>query len=142
MTLTKTSPSTSERVQEGRQHGVDERTIATLHREAEAAHKDAWHEVVDRKLLEWGLDPAALEDDGLKAPSGETIALACKVAAAYRDAGLPPPLRVVPTASAGIAFERKQGSVFETVTVSADGKVEYAKYVDSRLTVRNNLRME
>lgn len=135
--LTKPSLSISEKVQEVEvARGVDERTIATLQREAFEARKDAWEEVVNRKLLEWGLDPSALEDDGLEAPSRQTISLACRVAVAARDDGWPPPLRVVPTATGGIVFERKQGTIFETVTVFPDGRVEYTRYIDSQLVSR------
>jgi hypothetical protein len=118
--------------------GVDEQTLATPQRDSQQ-RREAWQQIIDRDLVEWGLDPSQLEDDGLPAPSRAIIGSACRIAQACRDAGWKPPLRVVPTGAGGIMFERREGAVFETLEIRPDGTVELALYENSRLRFRRRL---
>ena len=106
---------------------------------ADDSHRDSWQDIIDRRLIEWGLDPSQLEEDGLEAPSKFTISLAIGLATAMRDTNSDPPSRVVPDAHGGIVFERDRGSVFESVHVFPDGKVEFAHFKDRRLVHRSPL---
>lgn len=99
----------------------------------------AWDQIIDRQLVEWGIDPAQFADDGLTPPSRDTICLACTVAAACRDSGWSPPLRVAPDGRGGIVFERGSGDVFQTIEVRPDGSVEQFGYKNSRLCYRYRL---
>lgn len=101
--------------------------------------RECWQRLIDGQLLEWGRDPEQLADDGIAAPTREIIVLACTVAARCRDAGLSPPLRVVPNGSAGLVFERLAGSVFETIEIRADGSVELASFQNSQLRHRQRI---
>lgn len=93
-----------------------------------------WQELIDRTLIEWGRDPSFLADDEGKAPSTATIQRACLLAKSLADEGRAPPMRVVPTVDGGIAFERKIGSVFDSIEVSPDGRtIELRRFVNSRL---------
>lgn len=104
--------------------------------------REQWEEIIDSKLIEWGKDPSALADpgEGIVAPSLQSIKIASEVAQSARDAGWPPPTRVVPDGEGGIAFERQSGGVFESLEVTANGIVELLKFIDCRLVDRISMR--
>ena len=95
-----------------------------------------WQKVIDDQLIEWGKDPSQFEDDGIEVPSGESIRRAYDVARRMHDAGVPPPLRVVPDGDGGITFERQDGPVFQTIEIADDGSVEGIVFENSRLVSR------
>ena len=64
---------------------------------------------------------------------------ACRFAEAVRDLGWPPPLRVVPTGDGGISFERREGSVSQSIEIAPDGSIEMITIVASRLVHRQRL---
>lgn len=87
--------------------------------------RDAWQEIIDETLVEWGRHPELVEEDDLIPPSARAVQTACRVAMAYRDHVKPPPKRVVPDGDGGIVFERWSGSVSESLEVACDGQLEY-----------------
>jgi hypothetical protein len=108
-------------------------------RREDTEHQVAWQRVIDYTLVEWGRDPSVLEDDGLPAPSRETIHLACRVAKYYRDFGAPAPQRVCPDTSGGIVFELGRGQILETLRITPNGTVELVVFDDGRLRSRTRL---
>jgi hypothetical protein len=102
------------------------------------ACRQAWNEIIDTRLIEWGLDARDFEDEGIRPPSSTTLSLAGRIAAAMRDKGCSPPTRVVPDTNGGIVFERRQNEVFETIRVSADGDIEQCLFVNGRLLHRES----
>lgn len=98
-----------------------------------------WQQIIDGDLAEWSKNPEQFEDDGYKAPSLETIALAARIASACRDAGWPAPSRVVPDGEGGIAFNRHDGSLFEITEIRANGEVEQLVFRDSKLIQRRRI---
>jgi len=98
-----------------------------------------WENVIDRQLVEWVRDAGRLEDESIEMPCRSVIAMACRVAQSMRDAGMPAPLRVVPSGDGGIVFEHREGSLFETIEIDSDGSVEIAVFLDSRLVSRRRL---
>ncbi|NQT41347.1 MAG: hypothetical protein HQ581_27915 [Planctomycetes bacterium] len=98
-----------------------------------------WKRVIDDQLIEWGMDPDQLEDEGIEAPSRKIISRAWDLARRMRDGGAPPPLRVVPNGDGGITFEWKDGPVFETIELEDDGSIEIIKFVDSEVVSRHSI---
>jgi len=115
--------------------GIDESALATGQNERQRTWF-RWQEVIDNELADWAANPGQLEDDGLTAPSIQIIRLASEIAALCRDSGWVPPLRVVPNGAGGVVFERRDGAIFETLEIRADGSVEQATYENSRLRAR------
>jgi hypothetical protein len=100
------------------------------------ANYEQWDQIIDAYLVEWGRDPSSLDDGEIIPPSVDTINKACQLAIHYRDNGAPPPLRVVPDADGGIAFERSDGSVFQSLYVLEDGEFELLTFRDCKLIDR------
>ncbi len=84
-------------------------------------------------LREWITAASTWDEDGVVPPSPQTIRFAMRFAARLRDEGTPGPTRVVPDGEGGLVFERREGRLFETFTVTAGTTVELDRYRDSRL---------
>jgi hypothetical protein len=104
-------------------------------------NRDEWDAVIDRKLIEWGRDPAALEDDDLVPPSREAIGAAINLVRQLRDQGLPAPMRVIPNGDGGIVFKRWKGSLLERLEVYDDGSIAYATFDGGRLIFRRMIAL-
>lgn len=98
--------------------------------------REAWENLIDNTLIDWGRDPEVLEDDGVTPPSVETIKHAYEIAAALRRVNFPAPTRIVPTGDGGIAFEVDAGSDFVSVEIGDNGTVEYLRFSGSKLVER------
>ncbi|MFW6155113.1 MAG: hypothetical protein ACOC95_07855 [Planctomycetota bacterium] len=98
-----------------------------------------WSDFIDRCLVEWGRNPAALRDDGLIPPDADVIQLACTVALSLRDEGLAPPTMVVPDGEGGVSFERVDGDTSVSLNIYADMTVELLVFKDCRLSERSRL---
>lgn len=107
--------------------------------EAVASARAIWDDLIDNKLIEWGRNPSALEDDDFVSPTSEVINEACALALEMRNANCPPPLRICPDGDGGICFERKVGKWFESLELSVDGKVELSTFYDCNLVRRQRL---
>jgi hypothetical protein len=92
---------------------------------AQDSDRQEWERIIDNQLVEWGLDPTKLADDGIESPSDAALSTASQLALAFRNAKFPRPTRVAPTGDGGVAFhwDKGQGTmlIFE---VSDDGTSE------------------
>lgn len=101
--------------------------------------KEAWNSCIDHKLVEWGRNPNALEDEDFVPPERDVIKLACEWALCLRDMELAPPTMVVPDGEGGISFERVDGEASESLNIYADQTVELLVFNDCRLCGRHRL---
>jgi hypothetical protein len=98
--------------------------------------EEGWRPLIDQQLVEWGLNPASLEDDGVSPPSAIAIHLASRLALILRDRGQRAPTRIVPDGSGGISFEWESDRIFTTVNISPSGAIEGALFKDGRIEAR------
>ena len=98
-----------------------------------------WQQLIDYRLIEWGLSFYDVDDDSFDPPSRETIARAIQFAEKFRTDGLPPPDSVVPDANGGIVFERRELDVTEVLHIWGDGDAEYQQFQGTRLVERTSL---
>ena len=110
-----------------------------IDREQTERNRQEWQTFIDGRLVEWGRDPSALEDEGLVPPSPEVINLACRTAMAFRDEGVVPPTWVVPDGNGGIVFERVEGKFSLSLSIYADLSRELLVFDDCRLSARYHL---
>lgn len=102
---------------------------------------DSWGKVLDEQLIEWASHPEDFFDEGLVPPSRQTIHLAYEhVLKPFRDGGRTPPTHVVPDANGGVVFELRNNELFESIRIQADGHIEYRRFCDGRLEVRQSWR--
>lgn len=76
----------------------------------------------------WFDDPDVLADEGMDAPSRETLRLARVLAAQARTQGMPPPTRVMPNGEAGIALEWIAGQLRNLWEINAHQQVEMSRF--------------
>lgn len=130
--------SCSEPIQQTVSTGIENGTLASDSREADA-HREGWQRIIDEFLVEWGRDPAILDDDSIVSPSSAIINYACQWAMHLRDVGAPPPIRAVPDGDGGIAFERRNGDCFESLEIREDRGVELITFRNCRIVSRVTL---
>ncbi len=101
--------------------------------------KDEWQKVIDDKLIDWGGDSKAVEEEDLIPPTEAAVHLAGRIAITLRDDASLPPKRVVPDGDGGIVFERWEGPRSISIEISNDGTAEIvyirAGQVEARETV-------
>jgi len=117
------------------QAGAGNPVSSTGERESEA-NRAGWERIINLYLIEWGRNPARLEEPDLLAPSLETIKNAGHIAMCLRDLGWSPPTRVVPDGEGGIAFELVASNYYQSLVVSANGGVELDTFRDCRFVSR------
>jgi hypothetical protein len=100
------------------------------------ANMMGWTKFIDRTLVEWGRNPAGVVDDDQVPPTHEAIELSCQIAMKLRDAGAPPPTRIVPDGDGGICFERVEGRKSCSLRVYPDRTAELLAFDDCRLLTR------
>ncbi len=105
----------------------------------EIANREAWQDLIDHQLVEWGWDVDRFEDEGIEPPTRETVQLAIAVASALRDDGLAPPTCVVPDVNGGIVFERRVNGEVEIYHIWDDGMVEYQQVHGTQIVKRRRL---
>jgi hypothetical protein len=115
---------------------VDTESPAALHAQREERYREAWQNVIDNKLIEWGSDPSQLDEEGTKTPSLETIQLAIQLAKALSRQGCAAPTRIVPDVRGAIVFEIQGKDIFESVHVQPDGNLEHRLFENHRLVHR------
>ncbi|MHB1038250.1 MAG: hypothetical protein ACYC35_27830 [Pirellulales bacterium] len=118
---------------------VDAATPFSRDAAREAADHSAWQQLIDHKLIEWGRDPDAIEDEGVDAPTRATVCSAIELAKTLGAAGLPAPGSVARDPNGGIVFEFCEKNVTEVFYVWDDGTIEYQKFEGSRLIERRRL---
>lgn len=96
-----------------------------------------WDVVVLSKLIEWERVPMPADAE-FDPPTAASLLAARAQAAAMRDAGDPPPTRVGPDGSGGVAFETLVGSsLVRRVEVSDVGQVDLYDFTPDRQTMRH-----
>lgn len=101
--------------------------------------RQSWQRVIDQQLQEWQRDPSQLEDEGVEPPSLEVLPLVVEVAAALRDHGVEPPLRVLPNGEGGVVFEWRDTPYFWSLEVEQTGSLNLSIFRNSRLISRHQL---
>ena len=114
---------------------ADNQSLAGRNRQ-EREYRQGWQKLIDAKLIEWGRNPAPLEEDDLIPPSPAIVDRAAQVAMRCRDEGVSPPDSVVPNGDGGIVFEISTGNLVETLEIHSDGSREYITYEDCRVVRR------
>ena len=100
--------------------------------------KQAWHQLIDYRLIEWGCSSDPWDDEGVP-PSPETITRAIELAQRFQAKGLPAPDSVVLDANGGIVFERREQGISEVLHIWSDGSAEYQQFNGTRLVERTPL---
>lgn len=108
----------------------------TRAREDWQKERAGWQTVLEKWLWAWERDPSQLEDDGIIAPSRETIERAADVAQRLRDLGLLAPRRVAATGDGGIVFAWETKPVLSTLEIDPDGSLEVAVFQNARVVSR------
>ena len=103
--------------------------------------RQAWKDIIDHQLIEWGRDPEQLADDGVAAPSREVVRLAIAFAKQMQNQDFQPAQRVVPDANGGIVFERRESDVVEVIHIWDDGMTEYQLFRGLDLVERHELHV-
>jgi len=101
-----------------------------------------WQGIIAKTLDAWHRNPSELEDDDIRPPSSDTIALARQLAQRLCDRGSHPPTRIVPNGSGGITFERHDGTSIETFRIHADQSVELVAFDDCRIVNRHPIDVD
>ena len=97
------------------------------------ASADGWLRCI-QELRTWlKAIPRAWQTDGIEPPNRSTLNIAIEVAHASRRDGIPDPIRVLPDGEGGVIFERREGPVYETLTIAADGEALMEHYREGRL---------
>jgi hypothetical protein len=84
-------------------------------------------------------DPQRFQDDMTITPRVEIVATAIDILSQLRHATTYPPTSMMIEPNGGIIFERRCGDRAVTITVYADGSVEYDAYVGVRLVETRSL---
>ena len=98
--------------------------------------REGWQGVLEKWLWNWERDPNQLEDDGITAPSEETIQRACEMAVRLRDLGVLVPQRVAATGDGGILFAWEAKPALSTLEVDADGSIEVVVIQNAQVVSR------
>ena len=97
--------------------------------------REGWQMVLEKWLWKWERDPSQLEDEGITAPSAETIQRACEIALRLRDLGLLVPQRVAATGDGGIVFAWETKPALSTLEVDADGSIEVVVFQNAHTEI-------
>jgi hypothetical protein len=95
-----------------------------------------WQQMIDNTLRLWRQDPGRLEDEGLEAPSIDTIDRAIAYALEYQRRGRPAPTAVIRDPNGGIVFERRESDTSEQIHFWDDGEVDYLCFHGTNLVER------
>jgi hypothetical protein len=101
--------------------------------------QDAWQQIIDYKLIEWGRHPEAIEEDDLIPPTPEAIPSAIEVCRAMMALSAPPPKRVVPDGDGGVVLERWGADWSVSIEIVKDGTVELVELQQGRVQKRTPL---
>jgi hypothetical protein len=104
-----------------------------------SAARAKWQHWMDHCLIEWGRNPALLDEDGEEPPTVKTVQTAFQIARACRDQGCPAPDVVVVDPNGGIVFVNSFGTTQHKLRVGEDGRIEYLAFEGGRLIARDRL---
>ncbi len=103
-------------------------------------YREAWENLINHRLIEWGSHPEQLEDDDLTAPSPDRIVQAIQFATRLRNTRMPAPTRIVPDGEGGIVFEYRRQRDSEAYRIGASGVIEYVAFKDGSIITRQQLK--
>lgn len=99
----------------------------------DTSYRDEWDKLISHKLIEWGMHPSMLDDDGVIAPTAKAISQASQFALHLRDAGIATPTAIVPNGDGGIAFHWNEEGKLELFEVLANGQTQISVFVGGQL---------
>lgn len=106
----------------------------------QSAHGESWESTIDQKLIEWGRNPALLQDEAVIPPTREALATAFKLARRLeKDRPQAPPSRTMPDGDGGVVFEWRRGCRLDALEISDQGAVEFLTFIDDRLVERGEI---
>jgi len=118
--------------------GADTGGAVTVEVDREGRFGQGWQRVID-ELIDWASNPEQFADEGIDAPSRETLRLAGKLALELRDNGLPSPDRIVPDPNGGLVFEYDTAQGASEYHIWDDGSIDFCMFDDTRLVSRHIL---
>jgi hypothetical protein len=109
-----------------------------LVRYAASENADLWSVLADR-LIEWSAFAGHVDDDGIEWPGKGVLALAGRVAYAFRDKDMPAPSNIVPSGDGGVVIEWKIGAAYLKIEIGKDGSLEKLAFDHGKLVSREPL---
>jgi hypothetical protein len=117
--------------------GADKELTATG--DLRSRRRAAWRDLIEHTLERWLQNPDQLADEGVDAPSRTILRLAIDYAERLQEGGVPPPDTIVPDASGGIVFERRQNGAAAVLHFWDDGEIDFQLFDGDRLVWRKEL---
>lgn len=108
----------------------------TLGRDEEKA---LWSSIVDQPLIDWGLHPGNVDEDGLVSPAGEAIATAYGLVDFMRQEGEPVPTAVIPDGEGGIVFENKVDPIYQRFEIDNSGRLMFLEFENCKLRLQQKI---
>jgi hypothetical protein len=102
-------------------------------------NRAAWLEIIDHKLIDWGLKNGEVDEDGITWPSRKSLSESIMLIKEMSSKGMATPTHVVPNGDGGVVFEQKAGGSFESIEIFEDGSKEYRLFFNSLLQRRVSL---
>lgn len=104
-------------------------------------NREGWQRIIDKRLVEWGRNGYAFDEEGLTPPTDDVIYKACELATRYRNDGLPHALRVLPDGDGGIVFEWRFGRQFWSLEIAPNSDPVLSVFDDCQLVTTATLSM-
>jgi len=118
--------------------GFDPGVLATTASDKKSL-AEQWNAIVDRPLIEWGLNPSFTDEDGFVFPSKNSCTSAVELAACMRDRGWSLPTGVIPDGEGGIVFENKQDPDYQRFEIDEDGRIILLTFRDCKFRSQHNV---
>jgi hypothetical protein len=96
-----------------------------------------WDAIVDHKLIEWGNDQSAFQDEGLIGPTNQAIQKAHALVSFMRSNDWPLPTGVVPDGEGGIVFENRHEPTYQRIEIEPTGKMCLVTFRNCHLVSRD-----
>ncbi|MCC7290572.1 MAG: hypothetical protein IT449_00760 [Phycisphaerales bacterium] len=103
--------------------------------------REAWQQLIDFKLVEWGRDPGQLEDVDLIPPTQAAVDRAVRIAMKMQQSGVQPPTSVVPDGDGGVNMERRSGATTESIEIASTGIAEFVLLQNGRVVGRRDFHV-
>jgi hypothetical protein len=99
---------------------------------------EGWQNLINQ-LIEWGISPDSIADEGIEAPSRNTVQLTADLALALKRAGFDCPDAMVPDPNGGIVLEYGTRNASIAYHVWHDGTIDRCTFNGPRLMERSRL---
>ena len=111
----------------------DEEIRLAISRLLKERRDEEWSEIIEKKLIRWGMDRDFLRDDDLVPPSEAAIAKAFEVVSFMRERDWALPTGIIPDGEGGLAFENRQGSAYQRIELDENGEMRLLSFENHRL---------